>query len=253
MIAGTGCGGNQDATFQYIEIAQGKFVVAKFPASKPKDMFVKFRGEIVRFSSPSGVDRAQSLLEHDGVLYVLAPAHSVPGHRERWSMRSFKQVGKSFKEIPAAEYPRRIATINIWRANEERKLMRPRQWAKRYILSSELIPEGKWTRDASGRLHYTGMGEAVMTHQDVSGRHENGRALYADQKILATKLDTEDLDFVFSDIALLWFMLEIENSFASSRYPWGDIAFLREFKAKYNPVVLSGADPGEVPESERDF
>ena len=208
----------------YVEIAPAKYVPVRFPFFKDHDLVIKYKGNVVVFEAPHGVNMPESLMEHEGRLYVLAFDTSARRYEERetrgpWRWRCFEQEGNRFKEIPASTFPRSIAIINIWR------------------------PDG--FRGHVSRRFRTGIhGERI------------------DQIDLARTLDTEKPYFANCEIAWLWFMLEVSNDFSSVigggpvdlvRYNPSDRSFVRNFKAKYRPVQLTTIELKPVPRTEQNF
>jgi hypothetical protein len=196
----------------------------KFPSLATSDLVIKHEGQIVTFKGPAGVNAPEALMEHDGKLYVLAFDASSSGIQEKrtkgpWRWRSFEQDGAAFKEIPATNYPRSIATINIWR------------------------PTG-FQGHVSRRYCSGVQGEKI------------------DKLVFARTFDTEDGYFANSEIAWMWFMLEVRNDFGvvdgsglqeDVRYHGRDRTFIREFKAKYKPVQLTTIELTPVPKNLCDF
>ncbi len=213
-----------DVKYQYVEIAPSKYVPVKFPSYITVDLVIKYDGKVVSFRGPAGINPPETLMEYNGKLYVLAfdaSARTLKDKRKRgpWRYRCFEQDGLAFKEIPATNFPRSIATINIWRPNGFQG-----QRSSRYS---------------------SGM---------------NGETI--DQLIFARTFDTEDLYFANSEIAWLWFMLEVANDYdtiegggglTDIRYDSQDRSFIRNFKAKYKPVQLTTMELTPVPKEERDF
>ncbi len=77
-----------------------------------------------------------------------------------------------------------------------------------------------------------------------------------DQLVLARECDIESRYFSNTDQARMWFMLEVENSYEAAygrKYDTEDRSFIRQFKAKYNPVHLTSMEMKPVPKKERDF
>jgi hypothetical protein len=219
-----GCSIEGGSTYQYVEVAPGKFLPVKFSSYITTDLVIKYEGKIVKYEGPAGVNAPEALMEYNKKLYVLAldaSAQSLKECQERgpWRWRCFEQDGLGFKEIPAASYPRSIATINIWRPDGF---------------------QGKISRRFRRGTH----GEKI------------------DQLAFAKSFDTEDLYFADCEIAWLWYMLEVVNDFGAvtggmglsdMRYDSQDRTFIRNFKAKYKPVQLTTMELTPVPKEEIDF
>jgi len=224
-LLGTSCSGEKaTADCFYVEIAPAKFVPVRFPYFKDHDLVIKYNGQVLTYKGPAGVNMAESLMEFDGKLYVLAFDARARRYEDRkdygpWRWRCFEQDGDGFKEIPAADFPRSIAIINIWR------------------------PDG--FRNHTSRRYRTGTKDGTI-----------------DQIDLVRSLDTENVHFANSDTAWLWFMLEVNNDFDAIsgggprdtvRYDSSDRTFVRQFKAKYMPMQLTHVELRPVPKGECDF
>jgi hypothetical protein len=179
---------------------------------------------VVTFNGPAGINAPEALMEYNGKLYVLAldaSAQSLKECQKRgpWHWRCFEQDGLGFKEIPAANYPRSIATINIWR------------------------PDG-FQGNLSRRFRGGTNGEKI--DQLAFAKNFDTEDLYfADCEIawLWYMLEvTNDFDVVMGDAPK-----------GGIRYDSQDRTFIRNFKAKYKPVQLTTMELTPVPKEKRDF
>ncbi len=77
-----------------------------------------------------------------------------------------------------------------------------------------------------------------------------------DELVLARECDPENIYFANSDMARLWYMLEVVNDFEQAyggSYSSSDLTFVRQFKAKYKPVRLTSMEMKPAPKKECDF
>lgn len=107
-------GGDIDGCYS-LEIAPGKFVPVKFSKWFPRQMTILYSNTVVKWEGYVELNRPQTLMEFDGKLYLLALEAKRDRPRSEWLYRCYRQEGKTFKEIPAKDFPRSIAILNIWR------------------------------------------------------------------------------------------------------------------------------------------
>jgi hypothetical protein len=221
----TGCSpGKAASDYFYVEIAPTKFVPVRFPYFNSDDLVIKYNGNVVTYKGPPGVNMPESLMEYDGKLYVLAFDASARRYEDRKTRGPWR-----------------------WRCFEQDGKGFKEIPASTFPRSIAIIniwrPNG--FRSHTSRRFSTGT---------------NGEKI--DQIDLVRSLDTENLYFANSEIAWLWFMLEVNNDFDAIsgggptntvRYNSSDRKFVREFKAKYKPVQLTKVELKPVPRKEQDF
>jgi hypothetical protein len=224
LVLSYGCSGGKESQYQYVEIAPGKYVPVKFPTYMTCDLIIKYDGKIVTFKGPAGINDPETLMEYNGKLYVLAldaSAQSLKECRERgpWRWRCFEQEGLGFKEIPATNYPRSIATINIWR------------------------PDG--FQGNTSRRYRSGMKGEKIDQLVFAKKFDTEDLYFANCEIAWLWFMLEvvnDLGAVTGGMGL-----------SDMRYDSEDRTFIRKFKAKYKPVQLTTIELTPVPKEKIDF
>ncbi len=219
-----GCSSDGDSPYQYVEIAPGKYVPVKFSSYITTDLVIKYEGKIVKYEGPAGVNAPEALMEYNGKLFVLAldaSAQTLKECQERgpWRWRCFEQEGLGFKEIPAASYPRSIATINIWR------------------------PDG--FQGKISRRYQSGMHAEKIDQLAFAKNFDTEDLYFADCEIawLWFMLEvTNDISAVTGGMGL-----------SDIRYDSQNRTFIRNFKAKYKPVQLTTMELTPVPKEKIDF
>lgn len=113
----TGCSNGPGVGCFYVEVAPGKFIPVEFTSKFRTDMKIRYGGQTTVFELPWGINSAQTLMEFEGRLYVLALDAS-SRDRSKWPYRCFRQDGDKFEEIMPEEFPRSVAIFNIWRPGD---------------------------------------------------------------------------------------------------------------------------------------
>ena len=76
-------------------------------------MKIKYNNQVLYFTAKPGPNSAQSLMEFEGKLYILA-FDARPTQVAKWRWKCSRQEGEHFQEIPDRDFPRNIAILNIW-------------------------------------------------------------------------------------------------------------------------------------------
>lgn len=219
-----GCSREGTSPYQYVEIAPNKYVPVKFSPYITTDLVIKYDGKVVTYKGPAGINAPEALMEHNGRLYVLAfdaSAQTLKECQKRgpWRWRCFEQDGPGFKEIPAADYPRSIATINIWRPDGF---------------------QGKRSRRYRSGMH----GEKI--DQLAFAKSFDTEDLYFANCEIAW------LWFML-EVANDYKAVSGGMGLSDIRYDSQDRTFIRNFKAKYKPVQLTTMELTPVPKEMIDF
>jgi hypothetical protein len=196
----------------------------KFCPYTTTDLVIKYEGKIVKYDGPVGVNAPEALMEYNGKLYVLAldaSAQSLKECKKRgpWRMRCFEQEGLGFKEIPATNYPRSIATINIWR------------------------PDG--FQGKISRRYQSGMHGEKIDQLAFAKNFDTEDLYFANCEIAWLWFMLE----VVNDFGAVTGSMNLSGI----RYDSQDRTFIRNFKAKYKPVQLTTMELTPVPKEKRDF
>lgn len=141
-----GCSNDPSVGCFYVEIAPAKFVPVKFTDKFRTDMIINYDGKVVTFKLPRDSNSPSSLMEFQEKLYVLALDASARW-RSEWQWRCYQQDGDHFKEVPAKDFPKSIAIMNIWRPGIPGRYstgMRSEDKIDETVLNCELDPENKY-------------------------------------------------------------------------------------------------------------
>jgi len=209
-------GGWGETNYRYVEVAPAKFIPVKFSTLLMGGLKIKYEEKIIVYNNHESINRPQSLMEHEGELYLLA--FDAKGKRAvDWRWRCFKQEGNSFREIPVSDYPKSIAILNIWWPSDP-----PHFYSSQYRTGTngEKIDQLKLSRECdTDELYFRNCEQAWLWFMlDVTNAYSH---------ILYTGDD--------------------------SGYKSNTSDFVRKFKEKYKPVRLTSMELAPVPKEKRDF